>query len=127
MADPGLAVHKALLAALDAALSCSVYDGVPQGASYPYVTLDTIAAGQEDHLSGRMERRLVYLNVWSRVRGQREVLSIMGEIDAALHRNRLTLDTGRVAGAFVTRKSTTREPDNETFMGRVTIEMLIEH
>jgi len=127
VADAGLAVQKAVLAALQGALSCSVYDGVPQGAAYPYVTLDTVAAGHEDYLGSRQERRLVFLSIWSTVRGQREVLEIISDIDTALHRQRLTLDTGRIAGALITRKTTSREPDNETFQGRVTVDLLIEH
>lgn len=127
MADAALAVHKAILAQLKAQLTCDVWDAVPQGTAYPYVTIDTVTAAQEDALNSRIERRFVYLSVWSRVRGQQEVLSIMSSVDTALHRQRLALDTGRIASASVTRKSTSREPDNETFMGRVTVEMVIDH
>lgn len=127
MADPAAAVHKAVLAALNSALSASVYDGVPQGASFPYVTIDRVLEAQEDPFTGRRTRHFVFLSVWSRVRGQREVLQIMSDIDTALHRQRLALDTGRVAGSFVTRKTTSREPDNETFQGQVTLEMILDH
>lgn len=127
MADPTLALQKALLAALDTGLSCEVYDAVPQDAAYPYVTLDTTAVDNDDYLRGRRDLRFVYLTVWSQQRGQQEVMEIMADIDTALHEKPLTLDTGRVISVRVDRKRTNREPDNETFMGQVTLRVWTRH
>lgn len=126
MADSGRALHKAVLAELESALSVSVYDGVPQGSAYPYVTLDTVSVAQEDYLNDRMERRTQTLTVWSTKKGQSEVLGILSDIEDALHRKKLTLDTGRVAGSYVTRKATFRDADGETFQGQIIFEFLIE-
>lgn len=127
MAEPGLALHKALLAALDAALTVDVWDAVPQGSAYPYVTLDTSMAANADYLTSRKDERFVFLSIWSETRGQEEVLSIIGQIDAAMSGATLTLDTGRVARVWIDRKSTQRDADNVTFMGQVVLRIITEH
>ena len=127
MAEPGLALHKALLARLDANLSVPVWDAVPQRSAFPYVTIDTSISTNIDHLVERKDERFVFLNVWSETRGQEEVLSIMGQIDAALHNASLTLDTGRVARILVERKFTQRDADDVTFQGQVTLRIITEH
>ena len=114
------ALHTALIAALDEAVDCDVWDAVPPGADYPYVTVDTSEAANEDFLTDRMERRFVYLSVWSTHPGQAEVLSIMDQIDA-LHEQPLTLASGHAVSVRVERRRTSREPDNLTFMGQVTL------
>jgi hypothetical protein len=60
-------------------------------------------------------------------RGQKEVAEIIALIDAALHRQKLPLDSGRMVVCFVKRKNTARDADNLTFMGNVTLEILTEH
>lgn len=127
MADPGLALHKALLAALDAALTVDVWDAVPQDSPYPYVTVDTSMASNADYLTARKDERFVFLTVWSETRGQEEVLSIIGQIDAAMSGATLTLDTGRVVRVWIDRKSTQRDADNVTFMGQVVLRIITEH
>lgn len=126
MADPTLAVHKALIAAINGVVTCSVYDGVPQGASYPYVTLDFTVADNDDYTNSRQDRRFVYLGIWSRAGGQEEIYTIMGQIDT-LHEQPLTLDTGQLVSLRVERKRTSREPDNKTFMGQITLRIITTH
>lgn len=131
MAEPGLALHKALLAHLGSlevdSASIPVYDAVPQGAAMPYVTVDFSISSRADHLVERRDERLVYFNVWSEQRGQAEVLKILGALDALLHRADLTLDTGHAAYTLVESKSTRRDTDNVTFMGRLTLRVMSEH
>lgn len=127
MADPSLAIHKAVFGALDTVLSCEVYDAVPQGAAFPYVTLDTWAVDDESFLVGDASRVFGYLHFWSQQRGQQEVLELMETARQALDRQTLALDTGRWVDARVTRRQTQREPDNETFMGRMTVEIVAAH
>jgi predicted nucleotidyltransferase len=121
------ALQKAVYNALDAALSCKVYDAVPQGAAYPYVVIDRIDANNADYLISRKDESYLYLSVWSVYRGQREVNDIMAAMDAALHRQKLAMDDGRMVICFVQRKSTMRDADNLTFQGAVTLKVLIEH
>lgn len=126
MSEPSEALQVALGAALISALSCDVYDAVPQGAAYPYVTLDSTTVNNKDFLSGRKDQRFVYLSVWSRDYGQAEVLRIMAEIDA-LHEQSLTLSTGEMASLRVERKRTVREPDGLTYQGQVTLRIITTH
>ena len=68
MADPTVALHKALLASLKSACSCDVWDGVPQDInSYPYVVIDYMYSDNMDFLSTseRMDERYVYLSILS--------------------------------------------------------------
>ena len=126
MADPGLALHKAIYTALQS-ISVPTYDSVPRNASYPYVTLDTTATDNADLLSERVDFTFVYLAIWSEQRGQEQVLSIMGEINDLLHEQPLTLDNGTVVSVRVERKSTQRDADNETFMGSMTLRVIVKH
>jgi hypothetical protein len=126
MADPELALHKALLAALAAAVTVPVYDAVPYGAAKPYVTVDTSIFGNADALLERRDDGFVFLNVWSEALGQQEVKRIMGEINA-INDQKLTLDTGTVISLRVERKTTQRDADNRTFMGRVTLHIRTHH
>lgn len=126
MAEPSKALHKALLAKLNE-LSTPVYDGVPQGTAYPYVTIDSYVSSKADHLRERLDERSIYLTVWSEARGQGEVMGIIGEIHALLHNARLSLDTGSVVSVQVDQHAPRRDADNVTFMGFVTLRVLTKH
>lgn len=126
MANPGLALHKALIAKLETLVSCSVYDAVPQNAAYPYVLIDNDQVLNEDFTNQRMDRRFVYLSIWSRAYGSAEVKTIIGQIDA-INESPLTLDTGEVISVRVERTDTNREPDALTFMGSITLRILTLH
>jgi hypothetical protein len=126
VADPSLALHKALLARMSS-LTVPVFDAVRQGQAYPYVTVDYSIAGEVNHLRERLDERFVYLTVWSETRGQEEVLRIIGEIDALLDGAKLSLDTGTAVSIKVDRKATQRDADNVTFMGTVTLRVLTKH
>lgn len=126
MADPSVALHTALLAKLKEILSCDVWDAVPQGSDYPYVTLDSMVDDNADLLSMRVSRRFVYLGVWSRAYGQAEVMGIMGQIDA-INEQPLALSTGEVVSLRVERKRTVREADNLTYQGQVTLRIITQH
>ena len=126
MAEPSLALHKALLAALNTT-DWSIYDAVPQGAALPYITVDTSISANDDYLSSRRDERLVTLTCWSEQRGQAQVLEMMQDIDEALHELPLTLDTGQVVSVRVDRKNTRRDADNVTFMGNVSLRIITRH
>lgn len=126
MSEPTTALYTALLAAIDALVTCDVWDGVPQNTTYPYVVMDFTTSSNEDLTNTRLDRRYVYLSIWSRSPGQAEVMGIMSQLDA-LNNSSLSLSTGAVCLLRVERKRTSREPDNLTFMGQVTLEILTTH
>jgi hypothetical protein len=128
MSDPGLALQKALFQKLSATLSAPVFDAVPVGTPYPYVTLDYEVTTNSTPVSGRKrENRLFYLSVWSSYQGQAEVKRINGEISAALDEVALLLSTGTAVSVRVVRTETNREPDGKTYMGAVTLRIITQH
>ena len=126
MSSPNKALHKALLSAIDALVSCQVYDAVPQGAAYPYVLIDTDTVTNEDLTNLRVDRRFVYLSIWSRAHGSAEVRGIIDQLDA-INEAPITVDTGSVISVRVERTHCNREPDNLTYMGSVTLRILTHH
>ena len=127
MSDPTVALHKALIAALDSACSCDVWDGVPQDTTYPYVVLDYMFSDNLDFLGDqRMDERYIYLSIWSRVQGQSEVMDIISEIET-IHEQPLTLETGTCVSVRVDRKRSFREPDALTFRGQVVLRIITLH
>lgn len=92
MSDPAIALQAALFRRLTSELSVPVYDAVPQGTPYPYVTIDSEMTANVTPLSGRKRAsRLIYLSVWSNYQGQAEVKRINAEIEAALDRRPLDI------------------------------------
>lgn len=126
MADPGLALHKALLSSLQSACSCSVYDSVPDNATYPYAVIDSDQTGNTDLLNLRKDDRFIYISIWSRARGSREVRDIIAEIQT-INEVPLSIDTGDAVSVRVERTHTNREPDALTFMGHVTLRVITTH
>ncbi|MBD8598743.1 DUF3168 domain-containing protein [Pseudomonas sp. CFBP 8772] len=128
MSDPGLALQKALFEKLSASLTAPVFDAVPTGTPYPYVTLDYEVTDNTTPVSGKKrENRLFYLSVWSDYQGQAEVKRINGEIAEALDEVALPLSTGTAVSVRVLRTETNREPDGKTYMGSVTLRIITQH
>lgn len=127
MTQPMTALQRAVYQALTAELSCPVFDGVPQGTDYPYITIDYQEAHSRDYLSARKNEHMLYLSVWSSYQGQGEVLGIMSDIYDSLHRRRLFLDTGRAISVSVVSSATNREPDGVTYQGQVRVRVRTEN
>jgi hypothetical protein len=126
MSRPENALLKGLISKLETLCDCEVYDYVPQGAAYPYVVIDSDISSNEDLLNVRMERRFVYLSIWSRDYGVYQVKSIIDQIDA-INESVITLESGYMVSVRVERTHTNREPDNLTFMGHITLRVLTTH
>lgn len=128
MSDPNVATQKAIYDALTVGLSpIAVYSAVPQGTAYPYVSIDGTTIVPDDPLAKRRDERYMYLSVWSRHQGNKEVLEIMTQIYNLLHQVRLPMDTGRMVKCFVRSRMDRREPDNLTFQGVITLRIITEH
>lgn len=103
MTDHTAAFHTALIAKLQAASGLTalltdgasgVYDHVPQGSSFPYVSVGEYAT-QEDGAKGLNGQDFdVTIHTWSRYRGRKEIFDIMKQIYAALHEQSLTVSGG---------------------------------
>lgn len=127
MSRQALALQKAVITVVEAEVSTPIFDAVPQGTGYPYITYNQSSVQADDFLVERMDRISLSLNVWSRQPGQQEVLEVMAALDDALHRRQLSLDDGDLVSLRVTAKRTNREPDNETFTGQITLLAHIHH
>ncbi|MFQ5783608.1 MAG: DUF3168 domain-containing protein [Alphaproteobacteria bacterium] len=95
-ADSSWPLQQAVFAALTGdptlmAMIAGVFDRVPQGTNFPYVTIGeaTARAWGAAGLDG-VEATLV-LHVWSRARGRKEVKEIMAQIHRVLDDTNLTV------------------------------------
>ncbi len=124
----GAALQQALYQRLGGELSVPVYDHVPMGTAYPYVTIDRTLSKNITPLQGRERSvRLVYLSVWSNYSGQAEVLRILGELYRALNERPLPLTAGRAVSVRVEQQDTSREPDGVTYQGATTVRVITTH
>ena len=121
-ASASLALQSAIYAALTANADLTaatggsprVFDDVPPGTSYPYVTFGQ--AIERDWSTGTEAGRehTVTLHVWSRASGRREVHQIAALIRAALHDAALALAGHRLINLRHEFTDARREPDGET-------------
>lgn len=127
MTDTSWALWVAVYDRLTADLSVPVYERAPEGSAYPYVTLDSEDLQQMDALRKTRDDRYLSLVVWSNFDGSSEVRKIIDGIQDALHRAPLTLTSGRVIAAYVTRRRVAKDADGRTFMGNVTVRVWTEN
>jgi Protein of unknown function (DUF3168) len=128
MADPSVALQEALLARLEAEVSCPIFDGAPMNTDMPYVSFDREISTNISPIAGRKrQQRLVYLSVWSDALGQVEVKRILGEVVAALDERRLPLDVGRAVSVRVEQSDTQRDADGVTYQGSITVRIITTH
>lgn len=97
MAQHSFALQKAIYTALDdnsalSALVTGVYDDVPEGTSYPYITIgDDTAINVGTKTVDALEYTLT-LHAWSQYRGRKEIKQIMSAIYDVLHDTSLTVE-----------------------------------
>lgn len=128
MPDPSVALQEAMLARLEAEVSCPVYDGAPMDSDMPYVSFDREISTNISPIAGRKrQQRLIYLSVWSDAHGQAEVKRILGEVVAALDERRLPLDVGRAVSVRVEQADAQRDADGVTYQGSLTVRIITTH
>lgn len=128
MADPSVALQVALVARLEAEVSCPIYDGAPLDTPMPYLSIDREISTNISPIAGRKRQmRLIYLTVWSDAHGQAEVKRINSEVTAALDERRLPLEEGRAVSVRVERADAQRDADGVTYMGAITVRVITTH
>ena len=133
--DPGQATQEAIVAALKAELvdsspnrATGIYDGVaPPGTPAPYVTFGDENTVPLNFLVAVKEDRFIQCGVWSTARGKHEIRAIFKGFYRALHNKRLPLSEGNMVVCQVERTRITRDADDVTFMGSVTLRVMTEH
>jgi len=100
MTEAGLALQKAIIAALaaDTALQAligvpaRVYDEPPRNTAFPYVTLGASTIADWDTSSDRGHEHAFMFHIWSRHGGHKEARAILGAIEGVLHTGTLPLE-----------------------------------
>lgn len=121
MANVSWALQVALYEKLKAELSCAVYSDVPQDEPFPYAVIGDETTNNRDFYVERLDQRIVNISVWSSQSSKKEVKSIVADIDAALHRQKLPLTTGTLVSLVIENTQVTRDLDERTYMGNVTL------
>ncbi len=133
MPTASFALQKAIHAALttNAALLAllggpRVYDDVPRGAPFPYVTF--AQSTERDWSTGSEEggEHIVTLHVWSRAAGSKEAQEIIGAVRAALHDQALALTGHRLVNLRREFSEVRRDADGETTHGLVRLRAVTE-
>ena len=93
------------------------YDDVPEGASFPYVTMGEDASN--DYGTKDLDGSTVSLNihVWSQYRGSKEVKTIMDRIHTLLHDSSLSVSGCNLVNTRLEFMDILRDPDGITRHG----------
>jgi hypothetical protein len=118
-------LHAAIYAALtaDAALKAlvgdpaRVYDDVPEGTPFPYVTLGEISTLDWSTASEIAFEHRLTLHIWSRYGGRKEIRDITAAIHDVLHDADLALAGHRLVSLFFQASDVFRDPDGATVHG----------
>lgn len=126
MASAAWALQKSIFVVLmgDAGVTgllggARIYDDVPRGVDYPFVTFGNSTVRDWSTGSDGGGEHIVTLHVWSRANGRRETHEIMGALRTALHDEPLSLDGHRLVNLRHEFSEARRDPDGETYHGVV--------
>lgn len=123
------AIHAALTddPALTALLGgAHVYDHVPRGTSFPYVTFGWSTERDWSTGSEPGHEHIVVLHVWSQARGRRQIQAIVSVIRARLHAQALALDGHALINLRHEATEIRRDPDGETLRGLIRLRGVTE-
>lgn len=133
MASAGFELQKAIYQSLtaDAALTAMlggarVYDAVPRGAAYPYVTLGQSSWRDWSTGSDDGEEHTLTLHVWSETSGYRETQHIMTRLRERLHDASLVLSGHHLVNLRHEYSEARREPGGESYRGIVRFRAVTE-
>jgi Protein of unknown function (DUF3168) len=103
-----------------------VYDHVPRGAVFPFVTF--AHSTERDWSTGTelAHEHIVTLHVWSRAAGSKEAQEIVGAVRAALHDQALALTSHRLVNLRHEFSEVRRVADGETYHGLVRLRAVTE-
>lgn len=121
------AIYQALSgnAAL-AALVTGVYDNVPQGTAFPYVSIGQDVHNEWDTDTTQGSDCSITIHVWSRKRGRKEVKAIQAAIYDVLHRADLTQSGYKIDNLMWENSQSFMDADGKTRHGVQTFRMQIE-
>lgn len=123
------AVYDALVA--DVALGDElggprVYDAVPRGAAFPYVTFGPSTTRDWSTGTDRGAEHILTLRAWSKAGGAREVHRVLDTVRGALDAASLSLTGHRLVNLRHEASDAVREADGETWSGTVRFRAVTE-
>jgi hypothetical protein len=122
MSDSAFPLQKAIYDALTGdsdlmALITGVFDNVPQGQAFPYVTIgDDILTDWASHTFDGASIE-ASIHAWARANGRKGCKSIQAEIRRILHDVSLSVSGFKTVSLRQTFENTMLDPDNETYHG----------
>jgi hypothetical protein len=126
MSNSGWALQQSIYATLasDAAVLTllggpRIYDDVPQGAAFPYLTIGQSTLRDWSTGSEDGHEHTLTLHVWSREKGRKQTHALMGAVHDALHDRDLALEGHRLVNLRHELSEARREPDGDTYHGIV--------
>jgi hypothetical protein len=133
VSDPSYALQVAIFDALkaDATLAgfigARVYDSVPEGAAFPYVTVGDGQVVGDDNECADGSEVFFQCHAWSRATGYPEVKKIAAALRSALRSATLTLAGFDVGLVEFTQTQFLKDPDGLTSHAVVEFRFLITH
>jgi len=115
-------LHSALVndTALTSLLSgAKIYDDVPQGTPFPYVTIGESTVRDWSTGSEAGSEHILTLHVWSRAKGRKQVHEIIDVMTAKLHDMNLPVSGHTLVNFRHELSEARRESDGETYHGIV--------
>lgn len=97
----------------------SVYDEVPEGSSYPYVTIGESTALDYSTKDVSGSEQTLTLHVWSQYRGSKETKNIMDRLHDLLHNYSLSVTGANLINLRLEFSDLLRDPDGITRHGVV--------
>lgn len=115
---PLQAAIYAQLAASDLMNSISgIYDHVPEGAAFPYITVgEAMSQDWSSNSFSGQEHRLT-LHAWSREAGRKQVKELLGQIHAVLHEQSVIVTGHKLVSLRYEFSETFKDPDGLTHQG----------
>lgn len=133
MIASSLALQQAIVAVLssdDSLLAAiggpRIYDDTPQPPVFPYVTIGQTTVRAADGDLAPADEHIFTLHVWSRAKGRREALAIIGELCRILHDRPLTLLDHRLINLRHDFSEARRDRDGDTIHGIARFRALTE-
>lgn len=133
MPSSSWALQQALYAAVTGSASLAaligpprVYDDVPQGTPFPYLTLGQSTLRDWSTGTDDAEEHILTLHVWSRAGGRKVMHEVMDALRATLHDQPLALSGHRLVNIRHEISEARRDPDGETYHGIVRFRAVTE-
>ncbi|MGE0022768.1 MAG: DUF3168 domain-containing protein [Hyphomicrobium sp.] len=133
MSSPAWELQKAVYAKLaaDAGLlallgGARIYDDVPRGAAFPYVTFGPSTTRDWSTGTETGSEHGLTLRAWSKAGGEQEVHQVLEAVRAALHESALTPAGHRLVSLRHETSEALRDPDGETYQGIARFRALTE-